>query len=139
MAKVRRFVSPEQSAYARWLELGVRIGLAGLLAIFVLYIIGYPAPHVPLDALPRYWGLPANRYLAAVGVRPGWGWLQFVSKGDYLNFVGISFLISVTAICYLRVLPVMWRKGDMICAGLVLLQVAVLLFAASGVVAFAHK
>lgn len=139
MAKVRRFVSPEQSAYARWLELGVRIGMAGLLVVFVLYLIGYPAPHVPPDALPRYWGLSAARYLAAVGVQPGWGWLQLVGKGDYLNLVGISFLISLTMVCYLRVLPEVWRKGDMISAAIILLQVAVLLFAASGVAVLGHS
>ncbi len=138
MAKVRRFVSPEQSAYAQWLEAGVRIGMVGLIASFVVYIIGYPAAHVPLEALPRYWGLPAADYLAAIGVRPGWGWIEFVGNSDYLNFVGIAFLASITMLCYVRILPVVLRDGDRLCTVIVLSQVAVLAIAASGLVIAGH-
>ena len=138
MAKVRRFVSPEQSAYAQWLAIGMRIAMVGLIAAFVAYVIGYPAAHVPLETLPRYWGLPAARYLATVGARPGWGWLEFVGSGDYLNIAGIAFLASITITGCLRILPVVLKQGDRICAAIVLAQVVVLALAASGLLVAGH-
>lgn len=115
-----------QELYARWLETGVRIAFALLVASFALYVFGVLEPLVPIVELVRLWHLPADRYVAATGAPTGWGWLKMLGKGDYLNFVGIALLATVSIICYARIVPALPRLH----AALALIQIAVLLAAA---------
>lgn len=62
----------------------------------------------------------------------GWKWLGMLGKGDFLNFLGIAFLSGVTILCYIRIVPILFRKGDTIYAILAILEVLVLVLAASG-------
>jgi hypothetical protein len=126
-------VAEEQVAYANLLDLGMKVGLLGLLVTFGIYMSGVLAPHIPLHDLPKYWSMPVKKYLAATGIAPGWGWLSMLSKGDFLNFVGIAFLSAVTIVCYLAVFPVFFRKKDSIYAWLTIMEVVVLVLAASGI------
>ena len=63
----------------------------------------------------------------------GWSWLHLLNKGDFLNFVGIAFLSGVSIICYLAIIPSLFRKKDTIYAMLAIAEVLVLVLAASGV------
>ena len=38
----------EQRIYARWLDIGTRVGLAMLVVGFAVYVFGVLDPHVPL-------------------------------------------------------------------------------------------
>jgi hypothetical protein len=120
----------EQNLYARWLDAGTRAGFVALIVTFLIYVLGLMDPHVPPQELARHWGLPVDRYLEATGAPTGWGWLKFLGKGDYLNFVGIAALASVTVFCYARIIPVLPRVQAVLAA----LQIVVLLLAASGLV-----
>ena len=62
----------------------------------------------------------------------GTGWLRFLHKGDYLNFLGIGILALVTAVCYPRIVPMLFNSGERLHGALAMLQVLVLLAAASG-------
>jgi hypothetical protein len=126
-------VCEEQLAYADLLDRGVKIGFLGLLASFSLYVGGLIAPHIPVQDLPRYWGLPVKQYLAATGIRPGWGWIGLLGHGDFLNFLGIAFLSGVTVACYLAIIPIFFRRKDTVYGWLAVLEVLVLALAASGV------
>lgn len=131
-------VSAEQLRYADWLDTGTRIGFLLLIATFGVYASGLLAPHVPLADLPKVWGLPIERFLAATGGPSGWGWLGLVSRGDYLNFIGVAFLGGITVACYLRVLPMLVARRDGWFAAIAALELAVLAAAASGLIGGGH-
>jgi len=122
----------EQRIYARWLDIGTRIGLAALVVGFALYVFGVLDPHVPPQDLARLWTLPVDHYVATAGAPTGWDWLQHLGKGDYLNFLGISVFASITIVCYARIVPTLFVEGDRLQLGLAIAQIVVLIAAASG-------
>lgn len=128
----------EQSIYARWLDWGTRISLAVLVAAFLAYVLGVTPAALPLAEVPRFWGLPLERYLALSGAPSGWGWLGMLDKGEYQSLVGVALLGLVTVLCYLRLLPALLARGERLQAAIVVAQVVVLLLAASGVLAGGH-
>lgn len=130
--------SPEQLAYADLLDIGMRIGLVGMVAIFLLYVSGLIAPQIPLADLPQYWSLPVHDYLAKSGAPTGWGWAKLLGKGDFLNLLPVAFLSTITIICYARILPMLRAKGDRIYATIVVAEIVVLVLAASGLLAGGH-
>jgi hypothetical protein len=118
--------------YARWLDWGTRVALGVLIAAFLAYALGVLEPWLPLEHLPAVWGLPVERYLAAIGAPRGWGWLALAHRGDFANFAGIALLALVTVACYLRLLAAVLAAGERRYALLVLAQVVVLVAAAAG-------
>lgn len=125
-------LADEQLAYARLLDVGMKIGLLLVVVTFALYVLGVVTPHLAVTDLPRYWGLPVKKYLAATGIHAGWGWLYMLGKGDFLNFTGIAFLSSVTIACYVAIAPMFFRKGERVYGWLSVVEVLVLALAASG-------
>lgn len=128
----------EQIVFAAILRAGTGLSMLALVAGFLLYVGGVLSPVVPIAGLPRFWGLSAERYLAATGLPRGWGWLGLVGHGDILNFLGITMLAGLTIVCYVAVLPAFLRKGDTVYSAIIVLELAVLLLAASGLVAAGH-
>ena len=120
----------EQQIYARWVDIGTRVGFVVLVFSFLAYVSGLLAPLVPPLELARLWHLPVDDYVAAAGAPTGWGWLGLVAKGDYLNFVGVALLASVTLAAYARIVPLLLARGERLRAGIAALQVIVLLVAA---------
>ena len=123
----------EQIAYAKILDSGMKFGLLALVITFIIYLTGLLPPHIPTDDLPRYWGMSVHKYLEATGIHTGWTWVGMLGKGDFLNFVGIAFLAGVTILCYLRIIPILFRKKDTVYGILAILEVLVLVLAASGI------
>ncbi len=126
-------VTEEQLIYAKVLDLGMKIGLLSLIISFIIYLTGILDPFIPVKDLPKYWGLSVHQYLEATGIKPGWTWLRVLDKGDFLNFLGIAFLAGVTIVCYLAVIPIFIRKKDWTYTIIAILEVLVLLLAASGI------
>lgn len=122
----------EQIAYAKLLDLGMKAGLLALIVTFLIYVMGVLTPHVPVNDLPKYWSMPVKQYLEATDIHTGWSWLGLVGKGDFLNFLGIAFLAGVTILCYMRIIPILFRKKDTVYGVLAILEVLVLVLAASG-------
>lgn len=125
-------LAEEQLAYARVLDLGMKLGLLLLVATFALYVSGVVTPHIPVEELPRYWSLPVKEYLAATGIHAGWAWLHMLGRGDFLTFLGIGFLAAVAMVCYVAITPIFFRKKDLVYGWLAILEVVVLAAAASG-------
>jgi hypothetical protein len=123
----------EQLAYAKILDIGMKLGLLMLIITFIVYLLGILSPHIPVDDLPKYWGLSVHKYLERTGIHPGWAWLSMIGRGDFLNFIGIAFLAGVTVVCYIAIFPIFIRKKDTVYATLALLEVLVLVLAASGI------
>lgn len=136
----------EQLLYARILSAGMLAGLLLLLLTFVVYVSGLMAPAVPIGELPRLWTLSAHDYLVAINEQflhrdalvVGWGWVAVLSRADFLNFLGIALLAAVTIVCYLGILPTLFRKRDWIYGSIALLEVVILVLAASGLVSAGH-
>lgn len=122
----------EQIAYAKLLDIGMKLGLLSLIITFIVYVFGILTPHVPVNLLPQYWTMPVKTYLHETGIPHGWAWLSMIGKGDILNFTGIAFLAGVTILCYIRIIPILFRKKDNIYGVLAIVEVLVLVLAASG-------
>ncbi len=133
MTTLSRYASPEALRYAKVLDVGVKAGLVLLVLSFAAYMTGTLPPHVPFDQLPKYWGLPVKEFVRATHTPTGWGWLGLVAEGDILNLVAIAYLAGLSAICSLAVLPIFARRGERWHLVILVLQIAVLILAASGV------
>lgn len=127
-----KFANEEQLAYAALLGRAAVVGLVILLITFVLYISGALSPSIPLDEIGDYWSLPLNEYLEKTGYEAGWSWTKMLDKGDYLNYIGISLLGVISIFCYLRVMPIFIRKKKFAFLIIAIVQIGVLLLAASG-------
>ncbi|MBW2051210.1 MAG: DUF1634 domain-containing protein [Deltaproteobacteria bacterium] len=131
-------VGPEQARYASILEKGMYLGLVLLLLTFLVYALGVIKPYIPIGEISRYWGLNVHDYLQQANIEDGWGWLRMLRYGDFLNFIGITVLAGVSIICYLAIVPLLFKNNDKIYVVLALLEVVALSLAASGILAVGH-
>ena len=132
------YATAEQKLYANILDWGMKIGFLMLVATFSLYVFGILTPHIPLEDVSKYWKMPVGQYLEATGIETGWSWLGHLNQGDLLNFAGIAFLAGITIVCYLAIVPSLLKKKDMPYVVLALVEVAVLVLAASGILKAGH-
>ncbi|MCG8333766.1 MAG: DUF1634 domain-containing protein [Proteobacteria bacterium] len=130
--------TPEQVLYANLLNKGMLIGLILLFVTFFIYIFGIMKPYIPIEELSNYWGLSVTEYLKTANIPTGWGWVDMLGFGDFVNFLGIVVLSGVTILCYLAIVPTLLKSGDKVYAVLALIEVAVLSLAASGVLVAGH-
>jgi hypothetical protein len=128
----------DQRRYAQLLSLGTHAGLALLVVLFALYMLGIVEPHVPHARLPELWKLPAQQFLEQTGIAGGWGWTALVHRGDVLTLVGIAALAICSVPCLIAVMPVYWASGQKSLFAICVLEVAVILLAASGYIGAAH-
>ncbi len=133
MSNEKTKASEEQLIYANILNIGMWIGLAVLTITFLMYMFGVLPNYIPIEDLPKYWGMKSSKFMHELHTPSGWGWTAFVGKGDYLNFVGIAMLAGLTILCYLSVIPTLSRKKDTAYLVIAIVEVAVLLLAASGI------
>lgn len=125
-------LSEEQQRYATWMNWGARSGLLMLIVAFLGYVTGWLPSHVPLDQLPKVWGLPASEYLKQTGAPTGWSWLLHVGQGDYASLIGIACLSASSLFCLFAVLPIYIRRRDWVFVVLCVAALTVQLLAASG-------
>ncbi len=123
----------EQILYANILNKGMFIGLIGLIVTFIIYGAGILKPIIPLEQVQQYWVMPVGEYLQQSGIQAGWAWLGKLNYGDMLNFLPIAFLSLLTIVCYLAIIPGLLRKKDTAYVVLAVLEVLVLVVAASGI------
>ena len=141
MTEDRKKASEEQLAYAGILNIGMWTGLAVLVVSFFIYISGILPSYVPIEKLSEipagsnvpYWGMRAYEFNQVFNIPTGWGWVAHANKGDYLNFVGIAMLAGLSILCYLSILPILIRKKDTPYIVIAILEIAVLVLAASGI------
>jgi hypothetical protein len=128
----------EQLRYANILEKGMYAGLACLFVTFAVYVFGFMEAYIPLEELPNHWGKGVDAYLAETGIHGGWSWVGMLGYGDFLNFIGIAALAGVSILCYAFVIPILVKSKDHVYAVLAVLEVLVLVGAATGIVAGGH-
>jgi hypothetical protein len=125
--------SEEQVLYAKILNIGMLIGLVGLVVAFIIYSTGIQEPHIPLEKVQSYWILSVHEYLEESGIQAGWAWFGNLQFGDMLNFLPIAFLSLLTIVCYIAILPGLIRKKDTAFVVIAVLEIIVLAVAASGI------
>lgn len=125
----------EQLAYARVMNIGMKLGILMVIISFAVYVFGVFDPYVTMEQITTNWDKKPEKYLEVTGTteNTGWSWTGLLGYGDYLNFFSIAFLASLTAVCYLRILPILIRKKDYIYVALAVTEVLVLALAASGI------
>ncbi|MEW6446857.1 MAG: DUF1634 domain-containing protein [Bacillota bacterium] len=133
VAKQATEVAPEQLLYANIINIGMISGMALLIVAFLLYVSGIVPPLIPPEQVPSLWGGKAKEFVEVSHVH-GWTWLQYVGKGDYMNFIGIAILAGLSVLGYLVLLPALIRKKDIAYTLLVIAEIVVLLAAALGIV-----
>ena len=125
--------SEEQILYANIMNTGMLIGLGALGITFILYATGILSPLIPLEDVSSYWILTVHEYLNKSGIQAGWAWLGNLNYGDMLNYLPIAFLSLLTIICYLAIIPKLYKKKEVAYLVLAILEIFVLIFAASGI------
>ena len=125
---------PEQVTYANMLFYGCWGSLALMAVTYLLYVLGVLTPHVPLDTVTQLWSQPVKTYLTQGNVPTGWGWFKLIGQGDFINFTGIVLLAGMTILCYIPLVGAYFKKKEPIFAVIAILEIVVLLVAASGVV-----
>ena len=123
----------EQVLYAKILNIGMLIGLAGLVIAFIIYCTGILEPLIPLEKVQSYWILSVSEYLEQSGIQAGWAWFGNLQFGDMLNFLPIAFLSLLTIVCYIAIIPGLIRKKDTAYVVIAILEIIVLAVAASGI------
>ncbi|WP_027188433.1 hypothetical protein [Desulfovibrio cuneatus] len=131
--KNRAVASEAQVAYSNILFYGCWLGLAIMTITYSLYVFGIVEAHVPLAKLPEIWGKPVTHYLQVGQVPVGWGWVALLNTGDFINFIGMVLLAGLSIVCYLRIIPMLFRENKAT-AVIAVLEIIVLLVAASGIV-----
>ncbi|MDI6817427.1 MAG: hypothetical protein QME41_09645 [Actinomycetota bacterium] len=126
--------SEEQIIYANILNISMKLGLAGIISSFLLYVSGVVAPRIPVHEISRFWGMKSHEYMVQTNISGGWSWLGLYGYGDFLNFFPIAFLAGITIVCYLAIIPTLLRKKDTVYAVLAMVEVLVLVAAASGLI-----
>jgi len=133
MGDIRTQASEEQIIYAGILEKGTWVGLATLVITFLLYITNILEPVIPIDKLPSLWTMKVKDYMHANNLPHGWGWVNLINHGDFVNFIGIAWLSGLTMICYIAILPTLIKKKDTPFVVMAIVEVLILALAASGI------
>jgi len=126
---------PQQLRYAALLEWGTRLGLAVLAVSFLAYVTGWLPAHVDPDRLPQFWSQPVASYLSQTQSPKGWALLPLLYRGDMLGLAGIGILAGCSTFALLALVPLYAASRDRIFVALCLMEVTVVLVAASGVFA----
>lgn len=132
------YTTPRREAYAALLHRLVNVGFVMLLVSFALYTSGLLKAHVPLETLTSEWTKSAATFMADNHLHGGWSWVRLIGKGDYFCFTGLAFLALISVACYLRVLPFFLHEEKHAYVVIIVLEIVVLLSAASGIFSVGH-
>lgn len=122
----------EQVLYANILFIGAWGGIVILLLTYFIYAAGLITPHVDKMTVIEHWGQGVHEFLAATNAPQGWDWLALLARGDYLNFLGLALLAGLTIFCYFFLVKGYSRQKDWAFTTICILEILVLLLAASG-------
>ncbi len=125
--------TPEQIVYADILFYGSWLAIFIMIVTYFLYLSGIVEPYIPISKMPEYWSMPSDHFTHAADVPLGWGWMALLGTGDFLNFIGIALLGALTIIGYLVLIRAYLRLKDTPFMLITLVEVLVLVLAASGI------
>lgn len=131
--KAKAKARPEQIIYADLLFYGCWLAIAIMLVSYFVYVTGILTPYVPMDRITEYWSHNVHHYVEEAKIPIGWGWIKLLNKGDFLNFIGIALLALMTIVGFITLVPAYIKQKDWAFVIIVILEIIVLSFAASGI------
>ncbi len=127
-----------QLTYATVLSWTSTFGIIFVVAGYLIYVFQLlPAAVSPAEIATK-WHLKAAEFHKAVPVPSGWDWITQLGRGDVLSYASIIYLSSVTMFCLAVIIPLFFKEKDRIYTVITLLQVMVLVFAATGIISGGH-
>ncbi|MEM0088169.1 MAG: hypothetical protein QXM23_02240 [Archaeoglobaceae archaeon] len=131
-------VPKEQIVYGKILSCGSIISIIAIAISFVVYVSGVAPHYVEFENLLELWGKSHHVFVEETKIPIGWGWIELIGYSDYLNLLLLAILAFLTIICYIAILPVFITKRDWIYTTIALIEIIVLLLAASGFITTGH-
>ncbi len=127
-----------QLVYAFVLHWVSTLGIFIVVAGFAVYVFELLPQSVAIDAVAKSWHLSAAELNQRYPLPTGWTWVSDILNGDILSFASIVYLSAATILCLLAVAWVFLKEKNGIYTVIALLQVLVLVFAASGIIGSGH-
>ncbi|MCX5870513.1 MAG: hypothetical protein NTY00_07740 [Deltaproteobacteria bacterium] len=75
----------------------------------------------------------AGAHHAPRHVLSGWAWFSLLGYADFLNFLPVAILAGITIICYGVIIPGFFARGDMAMGIMAIVEIGILVLAASGI------
>jgi len=125
---------PEQIRYANILFAGAWLGIFLMMVTYFIYVSGLIPAHVDMTTVTQNWDKGVIEYLKITNSPHGWAWLSLITKGDYLNFIGLVLIAVLTIFCYLFLIVGYGKRKDWAFLIIVISEILVLSMAASGLV-----
>lgn len=130
-----------QLAYAKTLEI-VAHGVIVALAIgYVIYLFRLLPLDLPIEAVAGNWHLSSTELASKYAVHNGWSCFSGIAPllhGDAVSYASIVMLAMATTFCLLTAIFMYLRGRDLLYTVMAVLQVLVLLAAASGILYARH-
>ncbi|MEM1578625.1 MAG: hypothetical protein QXN34_05290 [Archaeoglobaceae archaeon] len=131
-------VPKEQIVYGKILNYGGIVSIIAISVVFMIYITGIAPHYVDFEKLMELWGEKHHKFVEETKIPTGWEWLRLINYVDFLNLFLVALLAFLTIICYIAILPVFISKKDWIYATIALIEILVLILAASGLISTGH-
>jgi uncharacterized membrane protein len=137
----RIYADRVQLAYARTLDIVAHAVMLVLGIGFLLYILQLLPLTVPIETVAGNWHLSSSELQAKI--HPFCGWSCFASlpvllHGDAVSYASVVMLSMATIICLVTAVAVFFSEKNHLFLMIAVLQVVVLLVAASGVITSGH-
>jgi len=127
-----------QRVYGQVLHWVSTLGIVFVILGFAIYIFELFPLKVPISDIAQNWHLGAEELNHTFHLPTGWTWVNDMLHGDVLSFASIVYLAGGTIICLVAVAVVFFREKNMIYTTIAVLQILVLVFAASGIIGSGH-
>jgi len=136
--KEQLHASKVQLTYATVLSWTSTLGIIFIVAGYLVYVFQLLPTAVTPAEIAMQWHLRASEFHKAVPVPSGWDWVSQLGRSDVLSYASIVYLSSVTMICLAVIIPLFFKGKDRIYTIITILQVLVLVFAATGIISGGH-
>jgi uncharacterized membrane protein len=130
-----------QLAYAGTLEIVAHTIIVVMALGFVLYIFNLLPLTVPVETVAANWHLNATKLQMKIHHHCGWSCftdLHTFMHGDAVSYASVIFLSMATLICLVTASIAFFREKNRLYLTITILQVLVLLVAASGKLTSGH-
>lgn len=130
---MQKYTDGPARRYAAILRTLSSLGLFLLVAGFVVYGAGILPAGVSPEEATGLWHYSATEYAEAAGITGGWSWIRHLGQSDIIAFASLALLAGVSIPALAALTIIMFRRKDPVYGTIALLQVLVLLIAASGI------
>jgi len=135
--KVSKYNTKRREIYANAFDLYGKIAFVLILLTFLIYIFQIFEPQIPIEKVAKLWSMSSSEFSRAIDSNNlNWAWVKLLSKSDYMNYLAVIFLATIAVIANFRILPILLIEKDYKLAVISLLQIIVIILAASGILKY---